>query len=137
MKRKCNAYMTVEACMVMPVVMSVYLFLIQYAVWTYDRCMLEFDVATVLLRSSVSAEVQSTYQRERMLWDKEKYLWFHSQKMQLEKGVFMLKVAGHAEGEPMGTVDIYYEMRHIEPEQWLRVKRKLSQDSNNGESEEK
>lgn len=132
-----NAYMTVEACMIMPVVLIVYLFLIQYAVWAYDRCMLEFDTATVLMRSAVSKEPELTYQREQGIWDKEKYIWLHSQEMTMEKGMFTLKAVGHAEGGSMGAVDISYEMWHIEPELWLRGKRKLEQVPNSGESEDR
>lgn len=137
MKKCCPAYMTVEACMLMPIVLLVYLFLIRYAVWTYDRCMLEFDTATVLLRSAVSEEQQLTYQREQNAWDKEKYIWLHSQEMILEKGALTLNVIGRAEGGSMGDVKIRYEMLRIEPELWLRGKRKLEQSPNSRESEER
>lgn len=135
-KKQYKAYMTVEACMIMPVVLLVYLFLIQYAVWAYDRCMLEFDAAIVLLRSAVSAEPQFTFQQEQNVWDKVKYIWLHSQEMTLEKGMFTLNVVGHAEGGSMRAVDIHYEIWRIEPELWLRGKRKLEQSQNSGESED-
>lgn len=136
-KKYYKAYMTVEACMTMPVVLMVYLFLIQYSVWAYDRCMLEFDTATVLLRSAGSKEPQLTYQREQRVWDKEKYIWFHSHEMTLEKGMFTLKTSGHAEGGSMGAVDIGYEMWRMEPEQWLRGTRRLEQSQNIREREER
>ena len=137
MRKRYGAYMTVEACMVMPIVLMVYLFLIRYAVWAYDRCMLEFDTAAVLLRSAVSKEPEVTYQREQNAWDKEKYIWFHSQEMIMEKRGFTLIAEGHAEGGNMGDVKIRYEMWNIEPELWLRGKRKLEQSKNGGESEER
>ena len=137
MRKKYGAYMTVEACMVMPVVLMVYLFLIRYAVWAYDRCMLEYDVATVLLRSAITKEPEITYQREQNVWDKDKYIWFHSQEMVMTKGAFTLTMEGRAEGGNMGDVMISYEMWNIEPELWLRGKRKLEQEQNGSESEER
>ena len=135
MKRYMNAYMTVEACMIMPLVLMVYLFLIQYAVWAYDRCMLEFDTATVLLRSAASKEPKITYQRELATWDKDKFIRLHSQEMTWEEGMLSLKVVGRAEGGSMGEVGISYEMWQIEPEQWLRGKRKWDRNTDTGERE--
>jgi hypothetical protein len=127
--------MTVEACMIMPLVLMVYLFLIQYAVWVYDRCMLEFDTAAVLLRSAASKEPKITYQRERATWDKDKFIRLHSQEMTWEEGMLSLKVVGRAEGGSMGEVGVSYEMWQIEPEQWLRGKRKLDRNPGTGERE--
>lgn len=135
MKRYISGYMTVEACMIMPLVLMVYLFLIQYAVWAYDRCMLELDAATVLLRSAASKEPKLTYQREQVTWDKDKYIRLHSQEMTWEEGMLSLKVVGRAEGGSMGEVGVSYEMWHIEPEQWLRGKRKLDRNPDTGERE--
>ncbi len=135
MKRYISGYMTVEACMIMPLVLMVYLFLIQYAVWAYDRCMLELDTAAVLLRSAVSEEPKLTYQREQITWNKDKYIRLHSQEMTWEEGMLSLKVVGRAEGGSMGEVGVSYEMWQIEPEQWLRGKRKLDRNPDTEERE--
>lgn len=133
-----KAYMTVEASFVVPLVMAVYIFILQYALWAYDRCMLEFDIAGILLRGAVAEETEAIWHYERKRWDKKKYTCLYSQEVTGERGAFTLKLTGRAEsGSMLEDVEITYHMWNIEPEVWLRAKQKLKQYGNAQKGEEK
>ncbi|MBO5282419.1 MAG: hypothetical protein J6B43_04740 [Lachnospiraceae bacterium] len=78
-QREAAGYFTVEAALVLPIVMSVYVFLITMLFLQYDRCLLEQDMAAMLLK--VSSEPGTPQQQLEYLqkltaeWDREKYLW--------------------------------------------------------------
>ena len=52
MREKENAYMTVEAALVIPVVMGCILFVIYMLIFQYDRCLLEQDFGAMALWGS-------------------------------------------------------------------------------------
>lgn len=126
LKNRKNAYMTVEASLVMAVVLMVYLFIIQYALWCYDRFMLEQDLAMMLLRCSNAEETEVIWQREKRAWEEKEYLWTKDKKVTLEKGLVTLKIVGEAKGQGMGNISAGYEMWDLSPQQWLRGKEKLN-----------
>ena len=67
----------------LPIVMSVYVFLITMLFLQYDRCLLEQDMAAMLLK--VSSEPGTPQQQLEYLqkltaeWDREKYLWLQQE----------------------------------------------------------
>ena len=50
--RRVGGYFSVEAALVLPVVLGVYLFLITMLFVQYDRCLLEQDMASMLIKAS-------------------------------------------------------------------------------------
>ncbi len=82
-KRATEGYFTVEAALVLPIVMSVYVFLITMLFLRYDRCQLEQDMAAMLLKAggnSGTPRQQLEYlQNLTAGWDREKYLWLQPQ----------------------------------------------------------
>lgn len=82
-QREMEGYFTVEAALVLPIVMSVYVFLIAMLFLQYDRCLLEQDMAAMLLKvsgDSGTPQQQLAYLQElTALWDREKYLWLQPQ----------------------------------------------------------
>lgn len=78
-----EGYFTVEAALVLPIVMSVYVFLIIMLFLQYDRCQLEQDMAAMLLKASSNPgtpQQQLEYlQNLTVEWDREKYLWLRPQ----------------------------------------------------------
>lgn len=78
-KRFKDGYMTVEASVIMPLVMGCYLFLLLVAMYQYDRCLLEQRTAQMLLRG-VTGAADSGQQMEimRRYWTsigQKDYLW--------------------------------------------------------------
>lgn len=115
-QRKIDGYFTVEAALVLPIVMSVYVFLIAVLLLQYDRCQLEQDMAAILLKAGSNPgtpQQQSVYlQSLTAEWDREKYLWLRpqpphftvqGQKIRLDaEGVYTVPVYdsfGNASGE--------------------------------------
>lgn len=135
MKRNENAYMTVEASLVMSMVLMVYLFLIKYALWGYDRYMMDRDLAGILLRCANAEEIEYVWQREKRAWEQKEYLWVGEKKVTLEKGILTLRIVGEASGTNMGDIKAGYEMWDLRPQQWLRGKEKLSGKKEEGEEE--
>lgn len=133
MRNKANAYMTVEASLVMAVVVMMYVFIIQYAFFCYDRFMLEQDLAIILLRCANAEETEAVWQRERRTWEEKEYLWVGERKVTLEKGLITLKIVGNAQGQGMGNISSGYEMWDLKPQQWLRGKEKITGKEKKGE----
>lgn len=81
--RDISGYFSVEAALVLPMVLGVYLFLIGVLFVQYDRCLLEQDMASMLIK----ADEYSGTPRQRLeylqelsaLWDREQYLWIQPQ----------------------------------------------------------
>ena len=65
--RRVGGYFSVEAALVLPVVLGVYLFLITMLFVQYDRCLLEQDMASMLIKAcnhSGTSRQQLTYLQE-------------------------------------------------------------------------
>lgn len=133
MKKKRNAYMTVEASLVMSLVLMVYLFIIRYTLWGYDRYMLERDLAGILLHCANAEEVEPVWQQEKRAWEEKEYLWVGEKKGNLEKGLLTLRITGEAADGSMYNIESGYEMWDLQPQQWLRGKEKLSDKNTEGE----
>lgn len=125
--------MTVEASLVMSIVLMLYIVIIQYAFWCYDRFMLEQDLAIMLLRCANAEETELVWQREKRTWEEKEYLWVGDKKATLEKGLLALKITGKVQGQGMGDICIGYEMWDLKPQQWLRGKEKLTDKEKKGE----
>lgn len=133
MKKEENAYMTVEASLVMSLVLMLYLFIIEYALWGYDRYMTDRDLAVILIHCANAEEIESVWQREKRIWEEKEYLWVGSKETTLEKGLLTLKITGEASGGSLGNIKSGYEMWDLKPQQWLRGKVKLSDKEEEGD----
>ncbi len=133
MRKNENAYMTVEASLVMSLVLMVYLFIIRYALWGYDRYLMERDLAGILLYCADAEEIESVWQQEKRAWEEKEYLWVGEKKVVLEQGLLTLKISGEATGGNMGNIKAGYEMWDLKPQQWLRSKKKLWDNEEEGE----
>lgn len=133
MRKKENGYMTVEASLVMSVVLMVYLFIIRYSLWCYDRAMLEQDIGVMLLRTAGAKEMEMTWQQEKRNLRQKQYLWIGDKEASLEKGLFTLTITGKAKGGNMDSIGIRYEMVALKPQQWLRGKEKVVEKKEEGD----
>ena len=69
--------------MVLPMILGVYLFLIIMLFLQYDRCLLEQDMASMLIKVDNYSETPQRkleyLQELTMSWDREQYLWIQPQ----------------------------------------------------------
>lgn len=77
--RERNAYFTVEAALVLPIVIGVILFVIYTMLFQYDRCLLEQDIGAIalwgsLVEASDTAELERRAQERMAGLYKEKYM---------------------------------------------------------------
>ena len=99
--KNADAYFTVEAALVLPVLMGAILFVIYILFFQYDRCLLEQDLGAMALWGSrleesgqerleekVQERVRGLYKEKYMAWD------FAVLEASLEKNTFSAKGAG-------------------------------------------
>ncbi|MDR2044737.1 MAG: hypothetical protein LBQ15_10330 [Clostridium sp.] len=84
-----KGYFTVEAALILPLVLWVYLFLINLMIYQYDRCLLEQDTGVVALRGTLL----ETADKGQMLQDiqkeidgiyQDKYVLFRPSPMKIQ-----------------------------------------------------
>lgn len=99
--KKENAYMTVEAALILPIVLASIFFVIYMMLFQYDRCLLEQDMGemalwgslaqapdTAALEEKVQGRVAEVYKEKYMMWR------FTSLDVSLDKGKFSANGAG-------------------------------------------
>lgn len=98
MKKESDAYFTVEAAILYPIILSVILLMTYLLLFQYDRCLLEQDIgkATVLSGSkwTLTKEQLNDYMQKKALhFDEEKYIaWENEDPLwNLEKTMSFLK----------------------------------------------
>lgn len=101
MKKESDAYFTVEAAILYPIILSVILLMTYLLLFQYDRCLLEQDIgkATVLSGSkwTLTKEQLNDYMQKKALhFDEEKYIaWENEDPLwKLEKNDVILEKAG-------------------------------------------
>lgn len=140
--RQTEGYLTVEAALVLPMLMAVILFIIYMLLFQYDRCLLEQDLGALALWGS-SVEEEDTrpleeLTRERMMsMYRDKYAaWvFTSLEAGLERNRFAAKGSGHLAlpaltfGEWINgrvwRTEAVYEYRRLSPLAFIRLCRGL------------
>ena len=96
-----NAYFTVEAALILPMVIGTILFVIYTMLFQYDRCLLEQDLGAIALWGSL-AEASDTEELERMTQSriarlyKDKYVAWRITKLDvaLDRNRFRVEGAG-------------------------------------------
>lgn len=143
MKSK-NAYFTVEAALVFPVVISTIIFVIYILLFQYDRCLLEQDVgATALWGSRVEftdAATLTTKTQERIAQiNRDKYAAWEITALRaaLERNCFTATGAGHVRipvpgwslwgGDNIWEVEAEYGYERLSPVLFVRLCRSVRQ----------
>lgn len=142
--KKQNAYFTVEAAMVFPVIISTILFVVYTFLFRYDRCLLEQDVGAAALWGSrveyTDTNSLTTKTRERMAQIyREKYAawemtalnaslersWFTA----VGKGQVRFPVSGWSlwGGDNIWEVEAEYSYERLSPVAFVRLCRRLRQ----------
>ena len=148
MKKESDAYFTVEAAILYPIILSVILLMTYLLLFRYDRCLLEQDIgkATVLSGSkwTLTKEQLNDYMQKKALhFDEEKYIaWENEDPLwNLEKNDVILEKAGRLRYPiaGMGTQEIYwsakasFQVDRISPVFWLRRSRNVQNKRDNTE----
>lgn len=148
MKKESDAYFTVEAAILYPIILSVILLMTYLLLFQYDRCLLEQDIgkATVLSGSkwTLTKEQLNDYMQKKALhFDEEKYIaWENEDPLwNLEKNDVILEKAGRLRYPfaGMGTQKKYWSAKasfqadRISPVFWLRRSRNVQNKRDNTE----
>lgn len=140
--QKVKAYFTVEAAMVLSVVLSVIVIVVYIMLFQYNRCLMEQDVSTLVLKSStmqitdketlvkeLKKQEQQIDQDKYIAWKNETVVWKMEQdEVRVEqKGVLLFPFAGKYENnqEAWWKANVTYKNRYVSPVVFLRTYHKL------------
>lgn len=85
MRKQTNyeGFFSVEAALIMPIVLGVYVFLIVMLFLQYDRCLLEQDMASIMIKAGnyegTPQQTMAYLQELTVQWERERYLWVKPQ----------------------------------------------------------
>ncbi len=125
-RNRTEGYFSVEAALVLPMVLSVYVFLIAMLLLQYDRCQLEQDMASMMIKAvnyPGTPHQKLAYMQELSAgWDREGYLWLQPQvpHFTIQGQQIRLNVEG------IYTVPVYTGIGNIGGEHRLEVSYQLT-----------
>ena len=135
MKKESDAYFTVEAAILYPIILSVILLMTYLLLFQYDRCLLEQDIgkATVLSGSkwTLTKEQLNDYMQKKALhFDEEKYIAWEN-----EDPLWNLRYpfAGMGTQEKYWSAKASFKVDRISPVFWLRRSRNVQNKRDNTE----
>ena len=137
-----NAYFTVEAALVIPVVISTILFVIYMLLFQYNRCLLEQDMGAMIIwgysventdedkfKESIRERIQGIYKEKYVAWD------MITLKAVLKQNNFSVKAEGQltfplAEWNFLNVENIWgteadYSCQRLSPLTFIRLCRKI------------
>lgn len=140
MQKGMGGYFTVEAAMVLPMVLGVIVLIVYLLFFQYDRCLQEQDMGILALRGSVLQTENQEERASRMRIqveqvNKEKYIaWeYGTIEWKLEKGTVNVKqnsyvkfpFGGRNYGSHTWTSTVAYRNQILSPVSFVRNSRKL------------
>lgn len=150
MKKEADAYFTVEAAILYPIILSVILLMTYLLLFQYDRCLLEQDIgkATVFSGSkwTLTKEQLNEYmQKKAVQSEEEKYIAWESEDplWKLEKNDIIIEKAGRLRYPfaGMGTEEKFWSAKasfkaeRISPVFWLRRSRNAQDERDNNKAD--
>lgn len=136
-----NAYFTVEAAMVMPMVIGIQILLLYLLIFQYNRCLTEQDIAALSVRANTLVGEDDWTLLERMKKGaqgiyQDKYTTWENQSpvMELKKNRIKIEQEGRLRFpflndewsvENMWETNIAYEIKRVSPMKVVRNWRKL------------
>ena len=137
MRKQAGGYFTVEAAMVMPVVLGVIVFIMYLLFFQYNRCLLEQDIGVLAMRgAALQAEnnedrIDKLRQQAEEVY-REKYIVWRGGEIQirLERGKLEVKQSGAvmSPGGGSWTTEACYENQILSPTTFIRTYRKLKKE---------
>lgn len=142
MKNNENAYFTVEAAMVLPIVLGVIVLLIYLVLFQYNRCLMEQDMGALALKGCMSCEedkeallrelkgyADELYQEKYIAWEQDDVkIELSGNEVEVsQKGLLKFPFAGWVGGNISSGWDagITYTNQKVNPVDYLRAYRKL------------
>lgn len=140
---KVRAYFTVEAALVLPIVMGVILLMIYLWFFQYDRCLMEQDAGILALRGT-TIEAPNNQERVRLLTKEarqiygDKYVAWEGGKeaISIQEGKMRVKKAGRLRfpfqglqfwsGKDVWEAEALYENQLLSPMSIIRNYRKIT-----------
>ena len=140
--RKQNAYFTVEAALILPLVMSAVRMEIFLLIFQYDRCVLEQDANRMAICAAVvvgdtTEELEKKIQSRMQTVSMEKYLAWSMEKFQLEMVRGRVEVNGGGSfalplpewnlftGESVWRAEVKRRAIKVSPTDFIRLYRKV------------
>lgn len=142
MRKRMDAYLTVEAVMVLPIVFGVLLFIICFWFYQYDRCLMEQDAGLLALRGTV-IPAEDAEERikavKKILAERpiEKYIVWEDlgTDIKIERGKIRVRQRGNIrfpfsglafwDGEDIWEMSVLYENELMSPASLLRKYQKI------------
>lgn len=142
MRKMADAYFTIEAALIIPLVLGIFVFLIYIMIFQYDRCLIEQDIGILTLRgtiekSSNNDELLCYLQEEANKIDRNKYaaaIWdpttikIKNSRIEII-GRIMVQVPfprlALLTGQQDWTVSAKFQNRRISPTNFIRACRRL------------
>lgn len=135
MRKEVAGYFTVEAAMVMPIVLYVIFVILYLLCFQYNRCLMEIDMGVFALRGRVM-QAQTNEDRAELLRKQaeecreEQYIGWRCGRVQwkLEKGTLWVERKGKLEfpfTRELWSAEVNYENHILSPVSVLRYYRKL------------
>ena len=141
MDNKKNAYFTVEATLVMPIVLVIQITILYLLFFQYNRCLMEQDIAALSIRASVLAKEDDWTMLERMKQEaanlsRDKYVaWeYASPTIELKRNVICLEQKCQQivpfqmmewQRESIWQTTIAYKVDRISPMEVVRSRKKI------------
>lgn len=139
---KMKAYFTVEAAMILPLTMGIYIMLIYVMFYQYDRCLLEQDMAVLAVRGALmdgkNEEVMTSLRSQVYQRDTERFPVFSHGTVKAEAGEGKVTVSGDGTvrvpfrdftawmGDDGWTVYAEYTARRFNPVDFIRICKKIA-----------
>lgn len=137
-----NAYFTVEAAIVFPIVLSTVLFVIYTMFFQYDRCLLEQDIGVIALRGAAmqinDKEILADEIEEQAVQiNYNKYLIWENGEMSLKLEGYKLCIMGNGQishpfnsfemgGYKLWRAETSFKNDRVNPISFIRICRKLT-----------
>lgn len=148
-----NAYFSLEACLVMPIVFYTIIFLIYVGFYHYDKCLLQQDIYRMLIRGSqvkfsLNEEVARKIKEEDAKWYYEKYILCNWEDKTVEVLHDKIRIKQQAAvkasvpmlikwtGMEMWSIDVDFESARIRPTDIIRNCRKLEKAAERGKKDD-
>ena len=137
-----KAYFTVEAACVLPMVLGVYVFLIYGMFYQYDRCLLEQDVALLVLEEEWSAavgteaEISSRHGTEEypaFILKGDGLVKERSRIKAWVEGMINIPLGrfGIGNGNDKWELEAAFTCTEVRPAEWIRLSRKIMEEIGN------
>ncbi len=135
-----KGYMTVEASFILPMVFGVILFVISLLFYSYDRCLLEQDVMSLVVRSEYLEgddlqEKRALLEQDIINWYLDKYVWMKVmvRDLEIKMNFVRIEASGIFDGPFFQKAEVQREMFVLSPKFWIRQKVKLEKQIQNWE----